>query len=425
MGLQYRNPGLGFYLYSLIVFIIMTLTYVEYVRASVLELSFYVTISTAIGTTLQFLSTISTSLKAWRTIEDHPFLTKLATSNLGVFFYGYSIILLWTSIPIYILKDYGTYISLTQFGILSTFIGLYLHITSNMLSKGKRNLASIIFATMISTISSTILFYNVLAPLPLKPLQKVLISSGYLATLTLSYLAAFKITGSMLAGFASMILVAVSPATITLARSGDYSSMIFSATYIALFILIFHLMEIRYATPLALMVLAIQVVFSKAYLLSVMLAIVALLSAPLREKHYNYAVYVCFFMSLAVLFYILIFPQKILNLILKTSNIYYIVCLTISTCLSIALFLDKDAASSLRISTASIPLLFGIPFFFKESYITLIYIAILASSFLTTYLSRSISVERAGQEEVEVTIVLDGFLIFSPIILLLATSMIP
>lgn len=422
IGLISKYPGIGFYLYSLILFIIITLTYIGYIKTSLLELSFYMVVSTALGTTLQFLSTMYISLKVWRATRDQPLLTKLATSNLGVFFYGYSIMLLWTSTPFYLIRDYGTYISLTQFGILSTLIGLYLHIISDTLTTGRKKNIPIIFAIMFATISSTILFYNILTPIQLKPLQRLLISLGYFKILILSYLATSVVFKSVLTGFGSMILIAMSPVTIKLAKSGEQSLMIFSATYVALFLLIFYFRETRYATPLAIMVIAIQATFSKAYLLSIILATATFLYTFIREKHYNYVIYTPLFTSLAVLFYVLIYSQNLLKIIFETCTIYYIISLTLSTFLSISFFIERDTTTSSKISIMSLPLLLGTLLFFKESYTALIYIAIMISSFLLTYLTRSISIDRLGEEEVEITIKLDKFLVFTPIILLLITS---
>jgi len=418
-----NHPGLGFYLYGLIVFIIAVFAYVGYLRTSLFELSFYITISTAIGTTLQLISTISASLKILRALRDQPLLTRLTNSNLGIFFYGYSIVLLYTSIPTYLLRDYGTYVSLTQFGIISTLIGLTLHVASNMLSTGRRNLIPTLFAMTVATIFSTTLFYNILVPLPLKPLPRILISSGYFTILTLSYLATLNITGSVLAGFSSMILMAISPATIKLAKSGDYSLIIFSTTYIALLLLIFYLREIRLAIPLTIIVLTIQAFFSEAYLLSIILAIITIIHTFLKERGY-YIVYTSLFTSLVIFFYILIYSRSLLEQVFKICNIYYITSLTLSAYLSILLLLERDTMNPSKTSTVTIPLLLGVLFFFKESYTTLICMAILISSFLTTYLPKSITINKANDEEIEITLILDKFLAFTPIILLLVTSVI-
>ncbi|MCS7126393.1 MAG: hypothetical protein NZ929_05750, partial [Aigarchaeota archaeon] len=185
-----------------------------------------------------------------------------------------------------------------------------------------------------------------------------------------------------------------------------------------------YLREKHYTKPLAVLAFTIQVFFSKAYLLSIMLVIITLLITSLREKHYNYTVYISFLTSLVLLFYMLIYSQNMLTLAFKICNIYYILALTISTCLSIILLLDRDITNSSKIATASIPLLIGSLFFFKESYTTLIYTAILTSSFLTTYIPKSITIDRASREEVEVTIIVNKFLVFTPIIILFATSII-
>ncbi|MEM4488671.1 MAG: hypothetical protein QXK88_07740, partial [Desulfurococcaceae archaeon] len=167
----------------------------------------------------------------------------------------------------------------------------------------------------------------------------------------------------------------------------------------------------------------IQAFFSEAYLLSIILAIITIIHTFLKERGY-YIVYTSLFTSLVIFFYILIYSRSLLEQAFKICNIYYITSLTLSAYLSILLLLERDTMNPSKTSTVTIPLLLGVLFFFKESYTTLICMAILISSFLTTYLPKSITINKANDEEIEITLILDKFLAFTPIILLLVTSVI-
>ena len=416
-----ENWGFFFLLYSLIIFIFTILSYVELVKILISKLSFYMSISLAIGVTLQLLSSFLTMRKSSHT--GRPFISKLLYVNIGILFYGYSVLLLWYSIFLYFIRDIVQHFIFLEYGSISALIGVLLHIISKIISLGESSQIPPIIALMIASLASVFLFYNMIFPVKLSNMVKVLFTISYFTTMLLSYTLSLKFSGSIFSSLFTTILIAVNPLIKYLVKSGDVSSLIFSTIYLCFIFLIFYAGSRDLAIGLSIIAVAVQVYFSKAFPLIFFLAFFGILVERLGSRYRRYIIYTAFMSSLLILSILLFQRLDLVFKAFRTFNLYLTILLTFSACLSIVLLLEKDVESSSRISVAFIPLILGLLVYFNESYTASIYLALILASPLITYILKSISVSRL-EEELEVTIELDKFLISAPAIALFFLSII-
>jgi len=199
-----ENWGFFFILYSFIVFILAVISYAGFIKIPITELSFYISVSLAIGVTLQLLSSFVMIRKSAST--GRSVISRLLYVNIGVFFYGYSIILLWCSVFLYIVGDVAQHFTFLEYGGVSALAGILLHIASKALSLGRTSWIPQIIVLMIASFSSVFLFYNVLLPVKLSSLLKVSIVLVYFISMPTSYYLSFKISGSVFSGIFATLL---------------------------------------------------------------------------------------------------------------------------------------------------------------------------------------------------------------------------
>jgi len=417
-----ENWGILFILYGFIILITAILSYTGLIKIPITQLTSYMSISLAIGITLQLLSSLTIIRKSACTHKS--ILNRLINTNIGVFFYAYSTLLLWCSFYFYIINDAAQHFTFLQYGGVSALIGIILHILSKTLSMGKRSQVVSILVLMIASLSSTFLFYNFLFPMELNNLLKVSLTLGYFVSIPVSYFLSLNVTKSIASGIFTTLLVMLTPLVKHIMKSGDLSSLIFSVTYLSLILLIFYLRSRKIAVELSAVAAAVQAVSSKAFPLTILLVFIRIIVERIKSNYRKYVTYSALTIALFALFYLLLFRLDLVIGPFKTFGIYLIAILALSACTSIILLLNKDADDSSRISGAFIPLMVGLLAYFKESIVTLIYLASIISSFSITYLFKSFSINRVGDEEVEVTIELEKLLISAPAIALFLLSLI-
>ena len=412
-----ENWGFFFILYSFIVFILAVISYAGFIKIPITELSFYISVSLAIGVTLQLLSSFVMIRKSAST--GRSVISRLLYVNIGVFFYGYSIILLWCSVFLYIVGDVAQHFTFLEYGGVSALAGILLHIASKALSLGRTSWIPQIIVLMIASFSSVFLFYNVLLPVKLSSLLKVSIVLVYFISMPTSYYLSFKISGSVFSGIFATLLITTTPLMKSILVSGSLSSLIFSVTYLCLILLMFYFKSQDIAVGLSAVVAAIQVLYSKAFPLTILLVSSGIIVEKLRGRHKKHVTYLAFSVALLALLYLLLLRLDLVSKAFKIFNIYLTATLTLSACLSIALLMERSIEDSSRISAASIPLMIGLLAYFNESIIASIHLASVLASLSITYLPKSITINKINEGEVEVTIELEKLLASSPAIALL------
>ena len=417
-----ENWGFFFILYGFIIFIMATLSYMGLIKIPITQLTLYMSISLAVGITLQLLSSLIIIRRG--AYARKPMLNMLLNTNIGVFFYAYSILLLLFSVYFYIINDLAQHFTFLQYGGVSALIGIILHIISKTLSVGKLSQVPSILVLMIAPLSSIFLFYNFILPMRLSNILKVSLTLGYFVSIPVSYFLSLNITKSIASGIFTALLVMLTPLVKPIVKSGDLSSLIFSVTYLSLILLMFYLRSRDTAVGLSTIVAAVQVFSSKAFPLTILLVFIGIVVERIKSNYRKYVTYSAFTIALFTLFYLLLFHLDLVIGAFKIFGIHLTAILALSACISIILLLNKDAENSSRISGAFIPLMVGLLAYFKESIVTLIYLASITSSFSITYLFKSFSINRAGDEEVEVTIELEKLLISAPAIALFLLSLI-
>ena len=412
-----ENWGFFFILYSFTVFILAVISYAGFTKIPITELSFYISLSLAIGVTLQLLSSFMIIRKS--TPTGKPVITRLLYVNIGVFFYGYSILLLWCSVFFYIVGDIAQHFTFLEYGGVSALAGILLHITSKALSLGRTSWIPQIIVLMIASFSSVFLFYNVLLPVKLSSLLKVLIIFVYFISMPISYYLSFKISGSIFSSIFATLLITTTPSMKSIIVSGDSSPLVFSITYLCLILLMFYFKSRDIAVGLSAVAAAIQAFYSKAFPLTILLVFSGIIVEKLRDRYKRYVTYLAFSIALLALLYLLLLRLDLVLKAFRIFNIYLTVTLTLSACLSIALLIERSLEDSSRISAAFIPLMIGLLAYFNESIIASIYLASVLASLLITYLPKSIAINKINGGEVEVTIELEKLLTSSPAIALL------
>ncbi|GEM_PF-1570286 len=417
-----ENWGVFFILYGFIIFITAILSYTGFIKIPIIQLTPYMSISLAIGITLQLLSSLA-SIRKSAYIHKSIF-NRLLNTNIGVFFYAYSILLLWCSVYFYIINDPVQHFIFLQYGGVSALVGIILHIISKTLSVGKRSQVPSILVLMIASLSSIFLFYNFILPMKLSNLLKVSLTLGYFVSIPVSYFLSLNIMKSITSGIFATLLVMLTPLIKPVVKSGDLSSLIFSVTYLSLILLMFYLRSRDIAVGLSAITAAVQVFSSKAFPITILLVFIGMVAERIRSDYKKYITYSAFTIVLFTLFYLLLFRLDLITEIFKIFNVYLTTILALSACISIILLLNKDAENSSRISAAFIPLMVGLSAYFKESLIAMIYLALIIASFPATYLFKSFSINRVGNEEVEVTVELEKLLISAPAIVLFLLSLV-
>ena len=412
-----ENWGFFFILYSFTVFILAVISYAGFTKIPITELSFYISLSLAIGVTLQLLSSFMIIRKS--TPTGKPVITRLLYVNIGVFFYGYSILLLWCSVLFYIVGDIAQHFTFLEYGGVSALAGILLHITSKALSLGRTSWIPQIIVLMIASFSSVFLFYNVLLPVKLSSLLKVLIIFVYFISMPISYYLSFKISGSIFSSIFATLLITTTPLMKSIIVSGGSSPLVFSITYLCLILLMFYFKSRDIAVGLSAVAAAIQAFYSKAFPLTILLVFSGIIVEKLRDRYKRYVTYLAFSIALLALLYLLLLRLDLVLKAFRIFNIYLTVTLTLSACLSIALLIERSLEDSSRISAAFIPLMIGLLAYFNESIIASIYLASVLASLSITYLPKSIAINKINGGEVEVTIELEKLLTSSPAIALL------
>jgi hypothetical protein len=412
-----ENWGFFFILYSFIVFILAVISYTGFIKIPITELSLYISVSLAIGMTLQLLPSFIMIRKGAST--GRTLISRLLYVNIGVFFYGYSTLLLWCSVFSYVLGDITQHFTFLEYGGISALAGILLHIASKALSLGRTSWIPQIIVLLIASFSSVFLFYNVLVPAKLSSLSKVLMILAYFISIPTFFYLSFKISGSILSGIFATLLITTTPLMKSIIISGGLSSLIFSVTYLCLILLIFYFKSRDIAVGLSAAAAAIQAFYSKAFPLTILLVLSGMIVERLRDKYKRYVTYLAFSIALLALLYLLLLRPDLVLKVFKIYNIYLIVTLTLSACLSIALLVERSPEDSSRISAASIPLMFGLLTYFNESIIALIHLALVLTSLSIIYLFKSITINKINEVEVEVTIELEKLLASSPAIALL------
>jgi len=420
LSLISENWGFFFILYSFVLFVLTILSYMDFIKVPITELSFYMSVSLAIGVTLQLLSsfiTIRRGIPSGRSL-----LSRLLYANIGVFFYGYSSLLLWCSLLFYITKDVAQHFIFLEYGGISALAGILLHSISKALLSGRTSWIPHIIAFMIASISSAFLFYNFLLPAKLNSTLKVSFTIIYFMSVPLSYYLCFKLSGSIFSSIYATLLVTTTPLIKSMIMGQDLSPSIFSISYLCLILLMFYFKSRDIAVALSAVAVAFQAYFSKAFPLTVLLFSSGIIVERIGEKYRRYVAYSAFSIALIALFYLLLWRLDLVLEIFRTFNIYLSALLSLSACLSMILLMNRSAKELSRISAAFIPLMVGLFAYFNESVIALIYLASILASLSIVYLPKSISVNRIGGEEVEVVIELEKLLISLPAIALLLLS---
>jgi hypothetical protein len=417
-----ENWGIIFILYGFIIFITAILSYVGLIKIPVIQLTLYMSISLAIGITLQLLSSLAIIRKS--AYMHKSILNRLLNTNIGVFFYAYSVLLLWCSVYSYVINDYVQHFTLLQYGGVSALVGIILHIISKALSMGKRSQVPSILVLMIASLSSIFLFYNFILPMKLSNLLKVSFALGYLVSIPVSYFLSLNILKNVASGIFTALLVMLTPLVKPIVKSGDISLLIFSVTYLLLILLMFYLGRHDIAIGLSAITVAVQTSSSKAFPLTILLVFIGIVIERIKSNYKKYVTYSALTIALFTLVYLLFFRFDLVIGAFKIFNIYLTVTLALSACISIFSLLNNDPANSSRISAAFIPLIIGLLTYFKESTAALIYLALILASLSITYLFESFSINRTGDEEVEITIELEKLLLSAPIIALFLLSLI-
>jgi hypothetical protein len=343
----------------------------------------------------------------------------LLNTNIGVFFYAYSILLLWCSVYFYTLNNLVQHFTFLQYGSVSVLIGIILHIFSKILSAGKRSQVPSILVLTIASLSSIFLFYNFIFPMKLSNLLKVSLTLGYFVSMPVSYFLSLNLMKSIVSGIFTTLFVMLAPLVKSIVGSGDMSSLIFSVTYLFLILLMFYLRDHDTAIGLSAIAAAVQAFSSKAFPLTILLVFIGIVVEKIKSDYKKYVTYSAFMIALFTLFYLPFFRLDLVIGAFKIFNIYLTTILALSACISIILLLNKDAENSSRMSAAFIPLMVGLLAYFRESMTASIYLALILASLSAAYLLKSISINKVEGEEVEVTIELEKLLISTPAIALL------
>ena len=417
-----ENWGIFFILYAFIIFITAILSYTGLVKMALTQLTLYMSISLAIGITLQLLSSLAIIRKSAYTHKS--ILDRLLGTNIGVFFYAYSVLLLWCSAYFYAINNHVQHFTLLQYGCVSALVGIFLHIVSKALSMGRHSVVPSILVLMIASLSSIFLFYNFILPMKLNNLLKVSFALGYFVSIPVSYFLSLKVMNSVASGIFATLLVMLTPLIKSLIKSGDFSSLIFSTTYLSLILLMLYLRNRDVAVGLSAIAAGIQAFYSKAFPLTILLVFINMIVERIKSNYKKYVTYSTFIVALFVLLYLLLFQLALIIEALKMFSVHLTVILALSAGISTILLLNGDVESSSRISTAFMPLIVGLLVFFKESMVALVYLALVLASFSITRFLKSFSINRAGDEEVEVTIELDELLPSAPAIALFLLSLI-
>mgnify|MGYP000154754037 CR=1 FL=1 len=411
-----ENWGFFFILYSFIVFILAVISYVGFVKILITELSFYISLSLAIGVALQLSSSFVMIRKS--PSAGSSLISRLLYVNIGVFFYGYSMLLLWCSVLFYILRDIGQHFIFLEYGGVSALAGILLHIASKALSLGRTFLIPQIIVMMIASFSSVFLFYNVLFPVKLSSLLKISIILVYLISMPLTYYLSLNLSGSIFSSIFATLLITTTPLMKFIIMNGDLSSFVFSVTYLCLILLIFYFKSRDIAVGLSTVVAATQAFYSKAFPLTILLVFSGIIVERLRDRYKRYVTYLAFSIALLALLYLLLLRLDLVLKAFKIFNIYLAVSLTLSACLSIALLMERSPEDSSRISAASIPLMVGLLAYSNESIFASIYLASVLASLSIIYLPKSFMINKINGGEVEVVIKLEKLIASSPAIAL-------
>jgi len=415
-----ENWGFFFILYGFILFILTIISYMDLIKISITELSFYMSVSLAVGVTLQLLSSFITIRRG--APGGGSLLSRLLYANIGIFFYGYSSLLLWCSLLFYLMGDVTQHLVFLEYGGISALAGILLHSISKTISSGRTSWIPHIIALMIASISSALLFHNFLLPAKLNSMLKVTFAFTYFMSVPLSYYLCLKLSESIFSSIYATLLVATTPLFKSMIMNQNLSALIFSTTYLCFILLIFYFKGRDIAVALSGVAAALQAYFSKAFPLTILLFSLGVIVEKIGEKYRRYVTYLAFSIALIALSYLLLWRLDLILEILRTFNFYLTASLTLSACLSMILLMKRSVEDSSRISVAFIPLMVGLFTYFNESATALICLASVLASLSIIYLPKSISVNRIDEEAVEVVIELEKLLISLPAIALLLLS---
>jgi len=413
--LIYEHWGFFFFIYSLIVSIIAATSYVGLIRLQTTELLHHISISLAIGVTLQLIPYLIPIIKKPSKII--TLLSSLPKVNLGVFFYVYAATLLWPSTIAFQINNLPNATDLLTYGTISLLIGLHLHIISTTISLDKKKYVPFTLASLIAVTAAILSFQSLDTGMP--PATRVILSIGYLTLIILSYVVSAKVTGSIVAGLFSTLIIALNPLTRTLNNSGQYQPLIFSITYLTAMLLLTYFRNNSLAVPLMALTVTTQVLISQAYPLTLMLAI--LLATSTRSIKRTYSLQTFLATLLIIIVYLQALRQDIIQTALNLLNIYYLAFLIASTAITLIVLTKNRSPDASTIMTTTVPLLIGLPFYFEDAYTALILLSLSIAPFSVTYLFKSITINKT-QEEVEVNVELDKLLPSIPIIVVFFLS---
>lgn len=310
-GFVAENWGIFFIAYALVLLVVAAIIYATTPKAYPMnDVVFYANISAFIGAILQTLSTLFTS-------RMYSSIWSFVSTNLGFFFWVYSIILLLVSLISYLQADLALFSSFTFYGLLSVPISFTIQILGREIKeKGFRfTTLSHAIISIITVIASSSMLYWVMLKIPkLTPFSRLMVPTLYAFMILAAYVFTFNFTKSTLTGLVAGLLVTFHPSLMYFTKLGNYAIFLLSASYLLLaYLLLYEEKMSALKVGMISFIILLQVLFKADMLwVSGMVIMLAPLIKIISGKRIEYVLYASSGLACVVTSYMLSnFPKNI------------------------------------------------------------------------------------------------------------------